>query len=141
ETSDFALDLILRAIFGADYERHILTQGENPFAFLSRDPVRDLRVVLRMRELRSLLLGIVTTRRASAPADAGYDFLSAYLAARDKAGNPFSDEELLDELVNLIVAGYETSAGTLNWAWYLLASHPGVRHAVAAEGRAALADT
>ncbi|HEX7061670.1 MAG TPA: cytochrome P450 [Woeseiaceae bacterium] len=141
ETSDFALELILRAIFGADYERRILTEGENPFAFLSRDPVRDLRVVLKMRELRSLMLEIVTARRASSPADEHYDFLSAYLAARDKAGNPFSDEELLDELANLIVAGYETSAGTLNWAWYLLAGHPDAQRAVAAEGRAQLAET
>ena len=37
ETSDFALELILISIFGDDYERHILTSGENPFAFLSRD--------------------------------------------------------------------------------------------------------
>ncbi len=33
ETSDFALELILISIFGDDYEKRILTQGENPFAF------------------------------------------------------------------------------------------------------------
>jgi cytochrome P450 len=27
--------------------------------------------------------------------------------------------ELLDELMTLIVAGFETSANTLNWVWYL----------------------
>jgi cytochrome P450 len=35
-----------------------------------------------------------------------------------------SDEELLDELATLIIAGHETSAGTLNFAWYLLAVNP-----------------
>lgn len=139
ETSEFALELILRAIFGADFERHIVSGGENPFAFLSKDPARDLRVVLRIRELRSLLLAIVEERRGSAAAD-DYDFLSAYLAARDKAGNAFTDEELLDELMSLIVAGYETSAGTLNWAWYLLAGHPDVHARVAAEGLALIPD-
>lgn len=34
--------------------------------------------------------------------------------------------ELLDELMTLIVAGFETSANTLNWVWYLIAKHPGV---------------
>ncbi|HZD54357.1 MAG TPA: cytochrome P450, partial [Woeseiaceae bacterium] len=77
ETSDFALELILRAIFGGDYERHIVSDGENPFAFLSKDPTRDLRMVLKLRELRALLLAIVEDRRASRAAG-DYDFLSAY---------------------------------------------------------------
>lgn len=139
ETSEFALELILRAIFGADFEHHIVSGDENPFAFLSEDATRDLRVALRMRELRSLLLTIVEERRGSVAAD-GYDFLAAYLAARDKAGNAFTDEELLDELMSLIVAGYETSAGTLNWAWHLLAGHPDVHARVAAEGLALIPD-
>jgi enediyne biosynthesis protein E7 len=124
ETSDFALELILRSMFGDDYERYLLNSGTNPFAFLSEDSTRDLRVVLKVRELRELLLQIVAARRASGGA-AQFDFLSIYLAARDKDGNAFEDRELLDELVTLIVAGYETSAGTLNWAWYLLACNPG----------------
>ena len=124
ETSDFALELILRSMFGEDYERYLLNSGTNPFGFLSEDSTRDLRVVLKVRELRELLLQIVEARRASGDA-AAFDFLSIYLAARDKEGNAFEDRELLDELVTLIVAGYETSAGTLNWAWYLLACNPG----------------
>src|SRR5690606_36559383 len=117
ETSDFALELILRSMFGEDYERYLLDSGTNPFAFLSEDSTRDLRVVLKVRELRELLLQIVAARRASGGAPR-FDFLSIYLAARDKDGKGFEVRELLDELVTLIVAGHETSAGTLNWAWY-----------------------
>lgn len=123
EMSDFALELILRAIFGPDYERRLVQDGENPFSFLSQDSTRDLRAVMKMRESRKLLLSIVSDRRDSAPDD-DYDFLSMYLTATDKNGNRFDDDELLDELMTLIVAGYETSAGTLNWAWYLLAQNP-----------------
>jgi len=123
EMSDFALELILRAIFGDDYEQRILSGGENPFAFLSQDATRDLSVVMKLRHLRELLLGIIASRRSGDVSDS-YDFLSMYLAAVDKQGNGFSDRELLDELMTLIVAGYETSAGTLNWAWYLLSHHP-----------------
>jgi len=125
ETSDFALELILVSIFGDDYETRILTQEGNPFAFLSRDSTRDLSVVMKVRELRSLLLSIIADRRKDA-GDTPFDFLSMYLQARDKQGAPFSDEELLDELMTLIVAGFETSANTLNWAWYLIARHPDV---------------
>ena len=50
--SDFALELIMRATFGPDYEGMLSREGENPFAFLSRDSTRDLRVVMQVRELR-----------------------------------------------------------------------------------------
>lgn len=139
ETSDFALELIMRAIFGADYETGILRDGTNPFAFLSEDSTRDLRVVLRIRELRRLLLEIIGNRREAGRVD-GSDFLSVYLSATDKNGNGFSAEELLDELVTLIVAGYETSAGTLNWAWYLLARHGDAQRRLLDEAQALIPD-
>lgn len=135
ETSDFALELILVSIFGADYETRILTQDGNPFDFLSRDSTRDLGVVMKVRELRSLLLRIIEDRRGEA-GNPHFDFLSMYLQATDKQGAPFSDEELLDELMTLIVAGFETSANTLNWAWYLLARHPDVEARLLAEAAA-----
>ncbi|MDX1499374.1 MAG: cytochrome P450 [Woeseiaceae bacterium] len=125
ETSEFALELILISIFGADYERTLVAGGDNPFAFLSRDSTRDLGVVLKVRHLRELLLGIIASRRRGGQADS-FDFLSMYLDARDRNGVAFTDEELLDELMTLIVAGFETSANTLNWAWYLIAGLPGV---------------
>jgi cytochrome P450 len=139
ETSSFALELILRSMFGEDYDRYLLESGVNPFAFLSESSTRDLRVVLKVRELRELLLRIVAARRASG-APVQFDFLSIYLAARDKDGKPFSDNELLDELVTLIVAGYETSAGTLNWAWYLLAGNPVCHATIVSEASSRLAD-
>ncbi len=134
ETSDFALELIMRATFGADYERSIIKNGDNPFSVLSRDSTRDLRVVLKIRALRHLLLSIIAERRNS-DSSGVYDFLSIYLSATDKSGNKFSDDELLDELMTLIVAGYETSAGTLNWAWYLLARNGDAEQTLLDEAR------
>ena len=64
ETSDFALELILISIFGDDYEKHILAEGDNPFAFLSQDSTRDLGVVMKVRHLRELLMRIIELRRA-----------------------------------------------------------------------------
>jgi cytochrome P450 len=125
ETCDFALELILISTFGDDYDSRIVTHGENPFAFLSRDSTRDLGVVMKVGHLRELLLSIIEDRRAG-KAVRQFDFLTMYLAAMDKQGRKFSDGELLDELMTLIVAGFETSANTLNWVWYLIAKHPGV---------------
>ena len=132
ETCDFALELILISIFGDDYETCIVSEGENPFAFLSRDSTRDLSVVMKVRHLRELLTGIIADRRAGRGSQ-HFDFLSMYLQATDKQGKPFSDGELLDELMTLIVAGFETSANTLNWVWYLVAKHPEVEQKLIAE--------
>ena len=132
ETSDFALELILISVFSSDYENRIMTGGENPFAFLSRDSTRDLSVVMKVRELRELLRNIIEDRRAGKGSDE-FDFLSMYLQATDKEGQPFTDAELLDELMTLIVAGFETSANTLNWVWYLVAKHPDVEAKLIAE--------
>ena len=134
EMSDFALELIMRATFGPEYERSIMQDGTNPFSFLSRDSTRDLRVVMKIRELRQLLLSIIEERRNPDTSERN-DFLSIYLSATDKSGNQFSDAELLDELMTLIVAGYETSAGTLNWAWYLLARNADAEQELLDEAR------
>ena len=128
EMSDFALELILRAIFGPDYDDRIVADGENPFSFLAEEFSRDINLVVKFRALRKFILEIIESRRGQA-AD-GFDFLSVYMAAVDKAGEPFTDRELLDEVMTLIIAGFETSAGTLNWAWYLLATHPDVAERV-----------
>jgi cytochrome P450 len=134
EMSDFGLELILRTVFGLDYERRVMQDGKNPFAFLSRDSKRDLRVVMQLRELRELLLSIIAERRAADDID-HFDFLTIYLSATDKSGNGFTDKELLDELMTLIVAGYETSAGTLNWAWYLIARNTDAEEKLLQEAR------
>jgi len=134
ETSDFALELILISIFSSDYENRIMTEGDNPFSFLSRDSTRDLSVVMKVRQLRQLLLSIIEDRRVGKGSDE-FDFLSMYLLATDKEGLPFSDAELLDELMTLIVAGFETSANTLNWVWYLIAKHPEVEAKLVAEAK------
>jgi cytochrome P450 len=139
EMSDFALELILRCIFGTDYDSHIMKSGENPFAFLSKESERNLRIVMQVRESRDLIMSVINDRRER-DGDSPFDFLAMYMDARDKEGEPFSDDELLDELVTLIVAGYETSAGTLNWAWFLLAQHEDAESAVIEEAARLLGD-
>jgi cytochrome P450 len=61
------------------------------------------------------------------------------LLARDEDGEPMTDAELRDELVTLLVAGHETTATALAWAFELLLRHPEVA-ARAREGDRAYMD-
>jgi cytochrome P450 len=45
------------------------------------------------------------------------------MQARDEEGLGMSDKQLRDEVVTLFLAGYETTAITLAWAWYALSQH------------------
>lgn len=119
-TSHYALDSILKATFGDGLSD--INAGSDRFGFLAEQHQRDLQLAAQFRRLRPLILDHVTRRRADA--ERGPDFLSSLLDARDKRdGEGFTDPELLDELATLIIAGHETTAGTLNWAWWLLAQH------------------
>src|SRR5687767_7325213 len=44
-----------------------------------------------------------------------------------------SDRQVRDECMTLFLAGHETTALTLTWTWYLLATHPQVEEKLAAE--------
>jgi unspecific monooxygenase len=56
----------------------------------------------------------------------GTDVLSLMMVARDENGQPMSDAELTDELLTILVAGHETTATTLAWAFYQIYQHPDV---------------
>jgi cytochrome P450 len=58
-------------------------------------------------------------------------------SARDEQGEPLSDEELVDNLRLLVLAGHETSASTLSWMVAMLAEHPAAWDALCAEAHAA----
>jgi cytochrome P450 len=61
------------------------------------------------------------------------DVLTMLLAARHEDGSPMSDQELRDELLTLLVAGHETTASALAWAFERLAREPTVRERLVAE--------
>jgi cytochrome P450 len=52
--------------------------------------------------------------------------LSMLLAAHDEDGSQMTDRQLRDEVMTIFLAGHETTALTLSWAWYLLAQNPEV---------------
>jgi len=120
EISDYALEVILRAIFSDDLDFFTDQTGINPFTFLTDDLSRDLRVAMKFRQLLKQVRVLIERRRETG--ERPFDLLSTMMDARaSKTGEAMSDRELVDEVATMIIAGHETSAGTLNWAWYLLA--------------------
>jgi cytochrome P450 len=55
------------------------------------------------------------------------------MSARDENGQQMSDAELRDQLVSLLLLGYETTAAALAWAFYWIHSSPSVLHALQTE--------
>src|ERR1700678_747345 len=79
----------------------------------------------RHEEMRTradgILLDYIRRRRQEAP---GYDLLQILMDARYSDGEGMSDELVLSESMQLLVAGHETSSNGLSWLLYLLSSHP-----------------
>lgn len=81
------------------------------------------------REIHELIAG----RRAAGDAESGDDVLSTLLLAAHEDGSPMSDGEIRDELLTLLVAGHETTATELAWAFERLVREPDVLARLVAE--------
>jgi cytochrome P450 len=140
------LEVILRAVFGLgpgprlDRLRErltaILALGARPFALLppvERAAARGpwARFYALRDETDALLYELIDERRRDG--SEGDDVLTMLLAARHEDGSPMSPEELRDELMTLLVAGHETTASELGWAFERLAREPGVMKRLTAE--------
>ncbi|NED89966.1 cytochrome P450 [Streptomyces sp. SID11233] len=69
------------------------------------------------------------------------DLLSMLLHARDAdTGEPMTDAEIRDELINILIAGTEVTAMTLAWTFHELDQHPDIAERCRAEALAATAD-
>jgi cytochrome P450 len=142
---DLTLKIILRAVFGLDPGQRfdtlrerlqaMLVFGDKPISLMP--PPKDstaARVLERVgpfaqfvrmqAEVDELLFELIAERRAEkAERD---DVLAMLLEARHEDGSPMSEQEIRDELLTLLVAGHETTASTLAWAFERLAHDPQV---------------
>jgi cytochrome P450 len=89
-------------------------------------PTEMRRFEQRRALLDELIFEEIAHRRSTADLDQRKDVLSMLLLARDEDGRSMSDGELRDELVTLLVAGHETTATGLAWAFELLLRNPAV---------------
>jgi len=143
---DLTLKIVLRAIFGLDPGprfdalrqrlQEMLAFGDRPLSLMPPPKDGVLRGVLErvgpfarfarnQAEVDALLFELIAERRAESDG-AGDDVLAMLVEARHEDETPMSEQEIRDELLTLLVAGHETTATTLAWAFERLAREPRV---------------
>src|SRR5207244_13484857 len=85
-----------------------------------------IRVRRAVRQLDEVVYRIIRERRRSEN-DNG-DLLSMLMSARDEDGSRMTDRQLRDEVMTFLLAGHETTALSLSWAWFLLSESPEVEN-------------
>ena len=85
----------------------------------------------------SILMAYIKQRRGQEP---GHDLLQTLMDARYSDGEGMSDELVLSESMQLLVAGHETSSNGLSWLLYLLSSRPDCLERVRQEFGSVLGD-
>jgi cytochrome P450 len=113
--------------------------------FLQRDlgpltPWRKLKA--QFDEHEALVFEEIAARRARLAEPGGErtdDILTLLLGARDEDGQGMPDREIRDQLTTLLVAGHETTASSLAWAFERILGHPEVYDRIVAEIDGAIA--
>ncbi|HEX5763414.1 MAG TPA: cytochrome P450 [Solirubrobacterales bacterium] len=142
---ELTLKIILRAVFGLDpgarFDRlrqrlqEMLAFGDKPISLAPPKPdsltarilerVGPFAEFVRIQEdVDEILFALIAERREAG--EDRDDVLSMLLAARHEDGSPMSEQEIRDELLTLLVAGHETTATSLAWAFERMLREPRV---------------
>jgi cytochrome P450 len=153
EMMRLTLAIVGKTLFDADVESEAKEIGEaltdimqlfdritTPFSWLlDKLPLpSNFRFVKAKRRLDATIYRIINERRATG-VDRG-DLLSMLLLAQDEEGDggSMTDLQLRDEAMTIFLAGHETTANALTWAWYLISQHPEIEAKLHAEIDSAL---
>jgi len=137
------LDVIMSGIFGIESRpvrgsaEHRLRSTIKYLTALSTSPTAKLGELANMgreepvglmRTAVSLLdratYAVIAARRRAEDLAERSDILSLLLGATTEDGESLSDRELRDELLTLVLAGFETTANSLAWTWERLLRTP-----------------
>jgi cytochrome P450 len=134
------LEIVLRAVFGLEGGERIEILRDGLAAVLGSagnissalpEPMARVIAPAASRRFASLresvdaeLFALIDERRASR--ERGRDVLAMLLDAEHEDGSAMSPQELRDELMTLLVAGHETTASELAWAFERLVRAPEV---------------
>jgi cytochrome P450 len=152
EMARLTLEIVSRTLFGLDVSGEAETIGRalaitnshanyrylHPFALPPWIPTRRNRRAAQAQHTLDVVVHQIIAERRRAKEDRD-DLLGMLFAARDEEmGAGMSDKQLRDEVITILLAGYETTANALSWTWYLLAQHPEVERKLHAELAAGL---
>lgn len=123
EMAALTMTITCRALFGVDLGGEVYQIGEiiNGVASLIEKPNHP-RLQEAHREFTSVVERIIEQRRRNF-FDQG-DLLSRMMTARSEdMGTMMNDQQLRNEVMGLLIAGYETTANALTWTYYLLSQN------------------
>jgi cytochrome P450 len=144
EMRRLTLLIVCEALFGADVEDESEKVDEAvtsvisrfqlfgpPWSVLSRTLRKLTPTAIRQRATTREKLDAIILRIIREQQQTGLDgdnLLTVLLSTKDQASGvrALSDTQVRDEVITLFMAGHETTANALTWAWSLLSQHPEV---------------
>lgn len=154
--SHLTADVICRTVFSTNLEHEASRAVFDAFTFFERSVAQvEIRRLIfdkawtKTPQSPEVLAACATIRThlehllASHLGEAGenYDDIARNMMfARDPSGAGFTREELIDQLGVLFLAGHETSASALIWAFFILSQRPDVVARIRAEVREIVGD-
>lgn len=149
--SQLTADVICRTIFSqpllperaasvfeafSAFERSVASVSAVPL--LAGKPWAAVKQPQRMLDacerIRGYIAELVDPRLAASAGNTHQDILAAVMSARDtESGKGFTRSELIDQIGVFFLAGHETTASALTWAFYILAMQPQILARLRAE--------
>ena len=139
--SDDLVDLTFRlaahAFFGIDgvrekaIVRELINMNKSIFSSQNRffwfldnflPTPKHLRFKRAIRNVDKLISDLISDRRAQESETK--DLLSVLLSIKNSETGNLTERQMRDEIVTMFIAGNETTAVALSWAWIMLARHP-----------------
>ncbi|RIX50048.1 cytochrome P450 [Paenibacillus nanensis] len=141
DLSNITFAIIARTLFSLEGNQHSRSIRE-PYELINRmcaERMRSLAAVpliiptaknrsykAALKALDQAVYDIVKERKMNAGVGEG-DLLSVLMAAKNENGEGMTDQELRDELMIMFIAGHETTANALSWAFLFIMQHPDVQ--------------
>lgn len=136
-----------KTLFGSELSEHVETVRTAVHALLASGAARMSSLLPlplwiptgNNRALRSALRALdevvwdVIRRAREEGVEGRSDILARMMTARDEEGRALTDQELRNQVVNFLTAGYESTAAALAWTLFLIGQRPSVQDALAAE--------
>jgi cytochrome P450 len=143
EMAEMTAEIICRTIFGQDLGQAFAQEIVKGFSDYQRH-VRQIDIPWllnlpywfprfsgkRVRKSTNRILSVldeIIERYATERKPDDTSVIGALLDARDESGKPLSRKAVRNEAAVIFMAGHETTANTLAWAWYLISQSQAVR--------------
>lgn len=112
----------------------IVYRVSTPYALPAFIPTSRNRAFTKsIQRLDQVVYPLISARKNAF--DPGDDFLGLFIRAQKEGRIPLSDRDIRNEMLTAIIAGHETVAMAMSWAFYLIAKHSDVEQRLLASLR------